>query len=116
MANNKDDQLQVDDLMPNSDGILFHDPVSEKVQAEESSAERALITGAQPLLDDIFGWINSEIALTESINDLNPESNIEMTTQVMAQKKLREKLVLLKISLRNMADRFEVVYTKEVAE
>jgi hypothetical protein len=114
MANN-DDELQLDDIAPN-DGILFADPVQQQRQSDEEASERAMITGAQPILDDLFGWINGEIKMTETILPIDTGSNIEVTTQVMAQKLLREKLVALKLGLRNMADRWEVPYSQEVAE
>lgn len=109
----QDDLLLTDDLMPN-DGEAFADPVQKREIDEQTVRDRVTAVGAEPLINDIFGWLNFEIARADSIDNINPDDpKFTSDEQMRAMKHYKNKLALLKTSLVNLMDRFEVPFDSE---
>lgn len=92
-------ELISDDLMPNEAGSQVFDPfhADEEVEHEQrvaSSTERAMILGAEPLLDEIFKWIDFAIEDCDSINHIDPKLTISMEAQMYGMKHAKKKLNL----------------------
>lgn len=112
----QDDLLLTDNLMPN-DGEAFADPQQKQEIDDQLVRDRATAVGAEPLINDIFGWINFELAQADSIDNINPgdPSGISIEAQIASMKRYKQKMVLLKTSLVNLMDRFEVPFDSESA-
>lgn len=101
-----------DDLAPNDGGLFLEQPAPEQVEAENK--DRAMIIGAQPLLDEIFAWIDAERDSCDSVDNIDLKSETKATVQIQAQKLLREKLMVLRVSLQNMCQEHGVDYRGKV--
>lgn len=104
----------VDDLMPN-DGTFIGSGQTENTDQAEAE-ERAKIIGAQPLLKDIFEFIDAAIADADSVKNLQKESNVPLEAQVVGLDFYGRRMVLLKTALQNMCKTWGVHYEGEPLE
>lgn len=95
-----DEELLVDEDYP-TDGALLRLP-EERLLADNE--ERAMVTGAIPLLNDIIAWFDDKIAWADSIGSLNTESSTPVESQIIARQILREMLISKRIEITNLRD------------
>ena len=85
-----EDPLITDDLAPN-EGSVFQ-PTRDEELEQEISEEKAIFTGAALLREEIMRWIDSEITLCDSIDNLDLEAKTPLSAQVLAAQALKLRL------------------------
>lgn len=108
-----DPMNEPDDMLPNDGGLMIGDEPSEEQEQEEMN-ERAMIVGAQPLLDVLFKWLQAYIDEAANVASINLESNVPVEAQVKAQQLIQAKLSLIQSTIQGMADAHGVDYTGNV--
>lgn len=99
-----DEELLSDDLMPNEGSSFIPAPPDELTA--EINAERAMVTGAAPLIDKLLEWFDDEISISDSIDGLDVEAGISLEAQVLARQLLKAKLSYAKTNLQNLKDTY----------
>ncbi len=94
-----------DDLIPNEGGSGIFQPQPSEEVVQEIESERSIVSVSFPIVDEIFKFIENEIQLTKDISSLNLNGDIE--SEVMAQRKLKDKLEALKNRFKNAIDDIE---------
>lgn len=105
------EQYDADDMMPNDGTFINAAHTEDDDQAE--AEERAKIVGAQPLLKELFEWIDLQIASADSLQNINLESKVPVDSQIQGMKLYGNQMVQLKTSLQNMATQWGVHYDGE---
>lgn len=99
----------MDDLMP-TDGEqiadLFQPEIEEEVKQAENR-ERAMIQGAEPLMEDLLAWFDAQITQATSVDSIDPSAKQSIETQLIAQKLLKDKLFQTKVSLEILRNKYK---------
>lgn len=90
-----------DNLMPTDGGIFQPEPSEELKQ--EIDKEKVMIQTGLPIIEEIFIWLDDEIKDTSNIDSIDLNGDIK--AEVLAQRKLKDRLVAVK-------NRFEILNEK----
>lgn len=101
----EDDLLWSDDLNPNEAGSGIFQPEIASEAAEEEAEERAMVSSAAPIFDEILYWFDEEIAWASSIDGIDLESTVPASAQLLAKTRLKEHLTNCRQRLVSMREK-----------
>lgn len=87
-----------DDLSPN-EGSVFQLQPDETLNAEIGE-EKAMYTGAALLREEVMTWIEQEVTLCDSIDNLDLTSNVPLSAQILAAQSLKQRLQAIQSRLQ----------------
>lgn len=92
------------DLVPN-EGQLFDPQLEEQRIAE--NIEKAHVLEAMPFLDGIVEWFDTQIAESKHIANLQLESSVPLSAQVLAWQVVEAKLTEKKMELEAYIEQYK---------
>lgn len=104
-----------DNLMPNDGTYIGAETNTAAVEQTEAEA-RAKIIGAQPLLKDLFEWLDTVISSADSLTNLNLEAKSDIASQVQAMQIVSQTFIAKKGELLDMVRQWGVHYDGEPIE
>lgn len=98
-----DEEIVADDIMPNDATFLGANQDQDEEVTRQINTEKAMVQAARPLFDHILAWFDVQIAQADSIGNIDAESRIDITIQILAAQSLKERLIRAKSDLEVMA-------------
>lgn len=92
------------DLVPNEG--MFFDPQLEEQRIAEN-VERAEVLEVLPFLQDVIDWFDREATQARDIANLELESNIPLSAQVLAWQTVQAKLSSKKLELEAYLEHYK---------
>lgn len=83
--------MQPDNLYPNQgESLNYYDQPTERLQ--EEADERNILGASYPVLPKIAEWFKDQIALCDSIDNIDMTSTLDVASQILAYKELKRLL------------------------
>jgi hypothetical protein len=105
-----EEELMVsDDLTGSASSELFQvlpDPKPEPEVQGQIQREKSMMLGAEPLLEEIFEWLDYEIAECDSIKNLDKESKVPLDSQLLGMEHSKGKLKRARANLVRLRDTY----------